>query len=126
MLISDTQAKTVTSGELEIAHMLAVHFRCDVTFISPSRGYKVKTPDIEMNGREWEIKCALGNSKKTTIRRLLRRGKRQSPNIVLATYATALTDTFILKEIKKLEASGDVRLQKLIIIDKMKRVRIVK
>lgn len=123
---SDTQRRTLTPHELKAAAILSAHFGQEVVFISAARGYKLKTPDVEMNGQMWEIKCPRGNSTKTTVKQQLKRGKHQSRNIILATFATPLWDKFIIKEVKRLIDSKDVRVHKLVVIDKNLRIHIVK
>ena len=50
--------------ELETAAILA-KFGHDVTFIMPSRTKGAKTPDIEMDGIDWEMKCPTGGGRRT-------------------------------------------------------------
>lgn len=65
--------------ELSAALILAYHFKTDVIFLRPD---KKKTPDIEVDGKKWEIKSPKGNAKKT-IENNLRTARKQSENIVL-------------------------------------------
>ena len=65
--------------ELSAALILAHHFKTDVVFLRPENK---KTPDIDVNGMEWEIKSPRGNSKKT-IENNLRTARKQSENIVI-------------------------------------------
>ena len=53
----------------------------DVVFIEPSQAKNSRTPDIEMDGIEWEIKCPRANSK-YTIQHAFRSALEQSPNMV--------------------------------------------
>ena len=54
----------------------------DIVFIKPSNIPNVHTPDIIMDGTEWEIKCPEGKSKRT-IEQILKKGENQSRNIVI-------------------------------------------
>lgn len=68
--------------EKRTADFLAIERGADITFLVPNRAAGQKTPDIEMNGLLWEIKCPKGKSSRT-IENVLRQALRQSPNIVL-------------------------------------------
>lgn len=61
---------------------LATKLGYDITFIAPNRRKGVKTPDIQMNGLAWEIKCPKGKSSRT-IENNLRLALRQSSYIIL-------------------------------------------
>lgn len=61
---------------------LALRLRLNITFLIPSRKENDSTPDIDMDGCLWEIKCPLGKSSRT-IENNLRQALQQSPNIVL-------------------------------------------
>lgn len=61
---------------------LASELGHDITFLVPNRHKGIKTPDIEMNGLTWEIKCPKGRSSRT-IENNLRLALEQSSNIVL-------------------------------------------
>lgn len=65
--------------ELAAAVLLAYHFRADVTFLRPEHK---KTPDLEINGKKWEVKSPKGNAKKT-IENNLRLARKQSTHIVI-------------------------------------------
>ena len=66
--------------EMSAALILAnYYFKADVTFLRPESN---KTPDIEVDGKKWEIKSPKGNAKKT-IENNLRTARKQSENIVL-------------------------------------------
>lgn len=66
--------------EMSAALILAnYYFKADVTFLRPESN---KTPDIEVDGKKWEIKSPMGNSKKT-IENNLRMARKQSKHIVI-------------------------------------------
>ena len=54
----------------------------DIVFLKPSNIPNIHTPDITMNGTEWEIKCPEGNGKRT-IENILKKAEIQSHNIIL-------------------------------------------
>ena len=64
------------------ADYLAVAMKRNVTFLLPSRRSHDKTPDIEMDGLQWEIKSPFGKSSRT-IENNLRLALLQSPYIIL-------------------------------------------
>ncbi len=54
----------------------------DVVFLKPSDIPNVHTPDISMDGIEWEIKCPEGSGKRT-IEKNITKAELQSYNIIL-------------------------------------------
>jgi hypothetical protein len=67
-------------AEFETAKYLAASGK-DVTFIRPSSTPNQHTPDIMMDGIEWEIKCPEGNSKRT-IENNMRKAITQSNSVI--------------------------------------------
>lgn len=53
-----------------------------VEFIPHREGYRLKTPDIVMDGVEWEMKAPKASGQKT-FDRVLRRAVRQSRNVII-------------------------------------------
>jgi len=53
----------------------------EVVFIAPSKINNIKSPDILMDGVEWEIKCPTGSSDRT-IENNLRKALKQSNSII--------------------------------------------
>ena len=72
----------VSVQEKRVADYIALHLYEDVTFLLPRRQSGAKTPDIEMAGQKWEIKCPRGKSSRT-IENNLRAALRQSQHIIL-------------------------------------------
>ena len=66
--------------ELEVANYFAGLGK-DIKFIEPARIKGAHTPDIEMDGIAWEIKCPKGKSKRT-IENNFRHAVRQSHYII--------------------------------------------
>jgi hypothetical protein len=110
--------------EVSVAWILARHYNCIVEFLKPLGGYKMKTPDIVMNALEWEIKSPKGHSKRT-IRNNLDLAKVQSPNIVIDTRRTKLSDDWIEAELKR-QCEIKKRIYRLIMITKKEKVLEIK
>jgi len=75
--------------EIDVATILASHYQTTVEFIMPIDDFKRKTPDIKMLDSEWEIKSPKGKSK-STISNQLRRGSKQSCNLIIDTRHTKI------------------------------------
>ena len=88
----------------------------DIVFIHPSAIPNQHSPDIKMDGIEWEIKCPLGESKRT-IENNMRKAVKQSQNIIFDLRHTRLSED---KSIPKLEQEFRLnpKLKKLYIIKK--------
>ena len=88
----------------------------DIVFIHPSAIPNQHFPDIKMDGIEWEIKCPLGESKRT-IENNMRKAVKQSQNIIFDLRHTRLSED---KSIPKLEQEFRLnpKLKKLYIIKK--------
>lgn len=65
--------------ELTAAILLLDYFKADITFL-PVESFR--TPDIEVEGVQWEIKSPLGRGK-YTIQHQFQRAAKQSKNIVI-------------------------------------------
>ena len=88
----------------------------NVTFIRPSAIPNQHRPDIIMDGIEWEIKCPLGESKRT-LENNLRKAILQSQNIIFDLRHTRLPDTQSVSQLKsRFDRTSQIR--KLYIIKK--------
>lgn len=67
-------------AEFETALYFA-EFGKDIVFICPSAIPNQHSPDIIMDGVEWEIKCPIGNSSRT-IENNMRKALLQSHNVI--------------------------------------------
>jgi len=109
--------------EVNIASVLAKHYKTEVEFIVPIDDYLRKTADIKMLGVEWELKCPIGASKRT-IEHQFRRASRQANNIIIDTRRTKLDFDEVEKkvrfEIKVRPSMKNIR--KIILIDKFEKV----
>ena len=106
--------------EVDVAFILARHYRCTVEFLVPVDDYMRKTADLKMLGVTWEVKSPTGNSK-STIGAQFRRASRQSNNIVLDTRRTKLNYDKIKKQII-IETKQRTSINKVILINKSGKV----
>jgi len=87
--------------EKDVAKILAKHYSVVIEFIKPSDGFKIKTPDIVMNGVLWEIKNPRGQSRKNIIRNQFSSGGKQSRHLVINGQHTSLNDSFLVRAIQR-------------------------
>ena len=106
--------------EVDVAWILARHFRCTVEFLTPVDDYKRKSADIVMLGIEWEIKCPIGKSK-YTIQEQFRRASKQAKNIIIDMRRTKLEHENIEK-LMFFEVKKRPYIKKVILIDKFDKV----
>ncbi len=84
-----------TESDILVANIFA-RLGSDVEFIAPSRAYRVRTPDIHMDGLAWEIKCPTSR-KIDKFRQNISSALEQSPNVIIGTFRTKTTDEKIIK-----------------------------
>ena len=120
VFIADTIKPAPEQHEIEVAWILARWHGCTVEFLRPTRGYKVKTADIVMNGVMWEIKSPTGTSSKT-IENQLKKGAHQSRYIVIDGRRTKLADDDIQKKIVAF-IHEHTRMKKVILVSKQEEV----
>ena len=90
----------------------------DIVFLKPSSIPNMHTPDIIMDGIEWEMKCPTGNSKRT-IETNLRNAAKQSQFIIFDLRRVQLPEKQCLAQLERLFRSrSDIR--RLLIIKKNK------
>jgi hypothetical protein len=105
--------------ELVVANIF-IKSGSDVAFLKPRTGYKAKTPDIRMNGLDWEIKSPTGKSR-NTISNQMHRASQQASNLILDTSRTKLAEDLINKQLRK--SLADHRsIKHLIVITKTGRI----
>ena len=71
-----------------------------IVFIPPSAIPGVHTPDIIMDGKEWEIKCPEGSSKRT-IENNIRKAEEQSENIIIDLRSIKVAESICISQIKR-------------------------
>lgn len=103
------------------AEILANHFKNDAYFLeTASRG----TPDVSINGIEWEIKSPIGDSA-NNIRKNMREAGLQSRNIVMDLRRSKLHQTRAIGYIKQYMATSR-KLDRVLVIAKTKQVLTIK
>lgn len=81
----------------------------NVIFLKPSNIQDVYTPDICMDGVEWEMKSPNGNSRRT-IRRNLHKASKQSRNIIFDLSRIGIPQEDCIRELKSaFESSKHIR-----------------
>ena len=106
--------------EIDVATILASHYKTTVEFIMPIDDFKRKTPDIKMLDVEWEIKSPKGKSK-STISNQLRRGSKQSQNLIIDTRQTKLKYVEIERRVRFVVKSS-TSIKKVVFINKSGKV----
>ena len=88
----------------------------DIAFIRPSAIPNQHRPDIRMDGVEWEIKCPLGDSKRT-IENNMRKAIKQSHNVIFDLRHMRLSEEKSIAKLGK-EFGINSQLRKLYVIKK--------
>ena len=88
----------------------------DVKFIQRSNIPNVHTPDIHMDGLDWEIKCPQGSGRNVMAHNFIK-ALAQSRNIIIDLRRCSMDDSKSVKELKKL-FKEKIRAKKLLIIMK--------
>ena len=86
----------------------------NVKFIKPSNIPNIHTPDIFMDGVEWEIKSPQGQSRRT-IENNLRQALLQSRNVIFDLRRSGVPESEAIAKLEK-EFSSNSKLRKLYII----------
>jgi curli biogenesis system outer membrane secretion channel CsgG len=85
--------------EIEAAWIVAQHFNTTVEFLIPIDGYKIKTADLVIEGRIWELKSPSGKSK-TTVGNQFKRATKQSKYIIFDGRRINISDNEVQRKIK--------------------------
>ena len=88
----------------------------NVVFILPSHIPNQHSPDIKMDGVEWEIKCPVGKSKRT-LENNMRKALKQSRNIIFDLRHLKLSEKSSINQLEN-EYKNRTRIKKLLIIKK--------
>ena len=103
-----------SKSELKVAHYFSGLVK-DITFIRPSAIPNIHSPDIIMDGVEWEIKCPVGDGKRT-IHNCLIKAVKQSHNVIID-----------LRHMRSSEVKATEQLEyEFRLIGKLKRLYIIK
>jgi hypothetical protein len=120
VIIPTEQTKPPEPHEVEVAWILARHYSCTVVFLIPIDDYKRKTPDMVMQGREWEMKSPLGKSKNTIGNQFIRAAK-QSKYFIFDGGRTSISDADIEKSIR-FEMTKRSSIKRVVFISKLGEV----
>ena len=108
--------------EISAAILVAEYFKSDVIFIKRSQNNK--TADFRIDGKIWELKSPIGNSKRT-IQNNLRKADRQSSNIILDLRRCKMHSAQAINRIK-FELSKANKITHLIVIQKNENIVVLK
>lgn len=108
-----------SNHEMKAALIVAnEYFNADVVFLRQSN---YSTPDISVNGQNWEIKSPRGNGRKT-IENNLRTARKQSRNLVIDFGRMKLHQTKAISNIKFYLKKSPRQFSKVILITKSKKI----
>ncbi|MBR3332529.1 hypothetical protein IKG28_02815 [Candidatus Saccharibacteria bacterium] len=110
--------KQLRFHEVNAILLLLDYFDTDITCIHPGSG---KTPDLKINGIEWELKSPQGDSAKT-IENILKKATKQSKNIILDFSRIKMNGNQALSRTKYYLHNNKHGIKKLIIITKNHKV----
>ena len=99
VIIPDALSGLLEEHEIEAAWIAARYFNAKAEFLIPIDGYKVKTADLVIEGRIWELKSPSGKSK-TTVGNQFKRATRQSKFIIFDGRNIHIPDDDVAKRIK--------------------------
>ena len=89
----------------------------NVVFILPSHIPNQYSPDIRMDGVEWEIKCPIGKSKRT-LENNMRKALKQSQNVIFDLRHLKLSEKSSITQLEY-EFNNRKRIKKLLIFKRM-------
>jgi hypothetical protein len=121
VIVPDMLKDMLESHEIKAAWIAARHFNTTVEFLIPIDSYKIKTADMVINGRIWELKSPKGNSK-TTAGNQFKRATKQSKFIIFDARRTSLPDADVLKKVKR-ELAKRQSIKGLLFINKPNRTK---
>ena len=90
----------------------------DVELLPPVQRKGARTPDIRMNGVEWEIKCPTGKSA-NTIKRAFKTALRQSKHIIFDLRGSKMADSVNTAKLEK--EFNDIKSAKRLLVITKKR-----
>ncbi|MBQ9485076.1 hypothetical protein IJU85_03190 [Candidatus Saccharibacteria bacterium] len=106
--------------ELAAAGIIADYLKSDILFL---RRNPNASPDllVEKTNQIWELKSPIGNGKRT-IANNLRNASHQSKKVIIDLSRCKMNNENALAKINRYLNSGDSTLEKLLVIDKSKKV----
>lgn len=105
MVIFVKQGKITTNGVILRDHenatvVFLTQQGYDIELLAPSKRKGTKTPDIRMNGLDWEMKCPVGKSA-NTIKRAFKAAMKQSKNIIFDLRSSKMADKVNIAKLEK-------------------------
>lgn len=105
MVIFVKQGKITTNGVMLRDHenatvVFLTQQGYDIELLAPSKRKGTKTPDIRMNGLDWEMKCPVGKSA-NTIKRAFKAAMKQSKNIIFDLRSSKMADKVNIAKLEK-------------------------
>ena len=110
--------KQLRFHEVNAILFLLDYFDSDITCITTGTG---KTPDLRINGIEWELKSPQGNGVKT-IENILKKAAKQSKNIVLDFSRIKMNGNQALSRTRYYLYNNKHQIKRLIIITKNHKI----
>ncbi len=104
-----------TESDIVIANIFA-KLGHDVEFLAASRAYRVRTPDMKIDGVAWEVKCPTSR-KIDKFRQNISSALGQSQNVVIGTFRTKARDEKIIKFVTEY-VEGRKRVKQLKVVTK--------
>ncbi|MBR3143730.1 hypothetical protein IKF12_00805 [Candidatus Saccharibacteria bacterium] len=104
--------------EINAILLLLDYYKSDITCLHPGLG---KTPDLKINGVEWELKSPQGNGVKT-IENILKKATKQSKNIILDLSRIKMNGTQALSRTKYYLRNNKHGIKNLLVITKNHKV----
>ena len=102
--------------EIQTALFLIKHGKKTVKFLAPKNQNRIKTPDILMDGKKWEIKSPTSNGSRV-MEHALRSATKQSPNVIIDLRRGKMADERALRQIT-FTAKKRTALKRLIVLTK--------
>lgn len=118
ILFEGQSRKQLRFHEMNVILFLSEYFDTDIICIHPGFG---KTPDLRMNGVEWELKSPQGNGAKT-IENILKKAAKQSSNIILDLSRIKMNSNQAISRTKYYLHNNKHGIKKLLVITKSRKV----
>lgn len=112
--------------EIEVVNILVINNipKTSVKFLKPSRVKEAKTPDIAIDGIQWEIKSPKSNGSRT-IEHAVRSAAKQSENIIIDLRQSQLNTNRAISQIK-FHSLRRTNIKRLIVITKSETILDIK
>lgn len=112
--------------EIEVVNILVINNipTASVKFLKPTRARGAKTPDITIDGIQWEIKSPKSNGSRT-IEHAVRSASKQSENIIIDLRQSQLNTNRAISQIK-FHSLRRTNIKRLIVITKSEAILDIK